>query len=164
MSKNPNIYETDNPLIFSVPHDDIRSGDTTRVLTPLQGFLENRNAVVGGRGRITLLFEGYDDDPRDVYDIPEIRRYAKALDEAFPYWFYFANLQGDTLKVLALCVCRIVKVSGFSTPQPDDLKQFLFSHIIALNQLCERFQLSDSVKQQVTNEALAYIVPGRSSA
>jgi hypothetical protein len=151
----------DNLLIFGVPYDDVQSGDITTVLSPLQDFLKSRNAVIGGRGRVSLMFEGYDDDPRDVYDIPEIRRYAKALDEKFPYWFYFVSLHvQSTLQVLALCLCRVVKVSGFSTPQPDDLKQFLFSHIVALNQLCERFQLDDTVKHQVTDEALAHLVPG----
>ncbi len=27
-----NIYETDNPLILGVPHDDIQSGDVTTAL------------------------------------------------------------------------------------------------------------------------------------
>ena len=159
-----NIYETDNPLFLRVPYGDVQSGDVTTVLSLLQGFLANRNAVVKGRRRVTLLFEGYDNDPRDVYDTPEIRRYAKTLDAKFPYWFYFVSLHCDTLKVLTLCLCGVVKVRGFSTPQPDDLKQFLLSHFDALNQLCERFQLGDAVKHQVTDEILAYIVPERSSS
>lgn len=156
------IYDNNTMVVFGVPYDEIQSGDVRTVLTPLQGFLQNRNAVVNGRGRVSLMFEGYDDDPRDVYDIPEIRRYAKLLDEEFPYWFYFVSLDhpgASTLQVLALCLCRVVKASGFSTPHPDDLKQFLLSHIVALNQLCERFQLDDAIKHQVTDEALAHLVP-----
>jgi len=75
-----NIYEGDSPVIFGVPYEDILSGDVTEVLTALQGFLQSHNSVLSGRGRITLLFEGYDDDPRDVYDIPEIRSYTRTLD------------------------------------------------------------------------------------
>ncbi len=160
-----NIYETDNPVFFGVPYDDIQSGDLSTVLDMLQGFLQSQDAVVNGRGRVSLFFEGYDDDPRDVYDIPEIRRYAKALDEAFPYWFYFVILDqpgGSTLQVLALCLCRVVKVSGGSKPDTDDYKKFLFSHIAALNELCDRFQLGNEVKLQVTDEVLAHLVPGES--
>lgn len=157
------VYETRNPVVFGVPYEDIQTGDVATVLSALQGFLENRETVINGRGRVTLLFEGYDDDLRDVFDIPEIRRYAKALDEQFPYWFYFACLDcGSTLQVLSLCLCQVVKVPGGSTPHPDDLKQFLISHIVALNQLCEKFALGDAVKNQVTTEALAHLVPSSS--
>jgi hypothetical protein len=154
------IYDTDNPLIFEVSYEDIESGDITTVLTALRGFLESRNTVVGGKRRVTVLFEGYDDDPRDVYDIPEIRRYAKALDDAFPYWFYFASLHdGSTLQVFALCLCRVIKAGGGSKPHTDDYKTFLFLHIAALNELCERFKLGDTVKLQVTDEVLAHLAP-----
>jgi hypothetical protein len=161
-----NIYETDNPVFVGVPYDEIQSGDVSTVLKILQGFLQNRSAVVNGRARVSLFFEGYDDDPREVFDIPEIRRYAKALDEAFPYLFYFATLGqhgGNTLKVLALCLCRVVKVSDGSKPETNDYAQFLFSHITALNELCDRFQLGDAIKLQVTNEAVAHLVPDRNS-
>jgi hypothetical protein len=108
---------------------------------------------------VVLFFEGYDDDPRNDYDIPEIRRYAQALDKAFPYWFYFADPQQITLKVLCLCLCRVVKVPGGSAPHKDDFKQFLYSHFAALNHLCDEFQLDDEINVQVTNEALAQLVP-----
>ncbi|MHB8523142.1 MAG: chlororespiratory reduction 6 domain-containing protein [Limisphaerales bacterium] len=153
------IYAADTKAIFEVPYEDILSGNTDTVLSALRGFLTNRERVVRGRNKITLLFAGYDDDPRDVYNIPEIRRYAKALDEQFPYWFYFADLDQGTLKVLALCLCRIVKVPGGSTSNGEDLKTFLLSHIVALNQLCATFALPEGVKNQATDEALAVLVP-----
>jgi hypothetical protein len=157
----PDIYAADTKVIFEVPHDDILSGSTSTVLSALQGFLASRERMLGGRGRITLFFAGYDDDPRDVYDIPEIRRYAKALDDQFPYWFYFADPHCSTLKVLTLCLCRVVKVAGGSTPDPEDFKHFLVSHIVALNQLCDTFALSNDIKLQLTDEALALLVPQR---
>jgi hypothetical protein len=159
------FYNTDTLAIFGVPYEDIQTGDVTTVLSALQGFLQNRETVINGRGRVTLFFEGYDDDPRDVYDIPEIRRYAKTLDEQFPYWFYFLCLGGgSTLQVLSLCLCRVVKVPGGSKPHPDDFKNFLVSHIISLNQLCEKFSLGDAIKRQVTDEVCAHLVPQRGSS
>jgi hypothetical protein len=155
----PDIYKTDNPMLFEIAYDDIQSGDITSVLSALNGFLTTRERAVAGRGRVTLMFAGYDDDPRDVYDVPEIRRYARALDDQFPYWFYFADPQNSTLKVLALCLCRIVKVPGGSTLHRDDYKQFIFSHLAALNQFCDTFALGDDVNRQATDNALASLAP-----
>jgi serine/threonine protein kinase len=156
----PSIYASDNPLFFGVPYEDICSGDIKTVLEALNGFLECREYVLAGRGRVTLAFEGYDDDPRDVYDIPEVRRYVVALDKAFPYLFYFVDLNLDTIKVLALCLCRVVKIENGSRPHPDDFRRFLFDHVTALNQLTENFALEDGIKEEVTNEVLEHLVPG----
>jgi hypothetical protein len=153
------IYNTTNPIFFGIPHDDVQACDTTTVLTALNSFLETQERVAWGRGRITLIFEGFDDDPRDVWNIPEIRRYIEKLDEQFPYWFYFADLDAHTLKVLALCLCRVVKVGNGSTPDPEDLKHFLASHVIALNILCDRFDLGDEIKEEITKQVCEHLVP-----
>lgn len=153
------IYEIDNPVTFSVSHDDILNCDISTVVNALNGFLKTRERVISGRARITLSVEGYDDDPRDLYDTPEVRRYLTALDADFPYWFYFADPQFPTLRVLALCLCRVVKVPGGSTPDQEDLKRFLFEHIAALNQLCDRFSLGEDIKLAATNASLEQLLP-----
>lgn len=157
------VYNNSNPFIFGIPYDDIQSCDITTVLTALNSFLESRERVVFGRGRFTLLVEGYDDDPRDVWDIGEVRQYFKELDAKFPYWFYFVDLNHQTLGVLGLCLCRVLKVNGGSTPNPDDLKQFLVSHVLALNELCTRFGLPDEVRNEITRDAFAILVPSSKS-
>ena len=154
-----NIYEADNPVVFSISHGDVISCDISTVANALNGFLQSRERVISGRGRVTLSVEGYDDDPRDLYDTPEVRRYLAALDAAFPYWFYFTDPHFDTLKLLTLCLCRVVKVPGGSTPDTEDLKRFMFDHIAALNQLCDRFSLGNDIKLAATNESLQQLVP-----
>ena len=56
---------------------------------------------------IQLSFSGYDTDTRELWDIPEVRRFVQSLDQDFPFWFYVADLQSDFLKVLAFCLCRV---------------------------------------------------------
>ena len=73
-----------HPVIFGIPYEDIQTGDTATVLGALNLFLETRERVLWGQGRITIVFEGYDDDSREVWCIPEIRRYTRKLDEQFP--------------------------------------------------------------------------------
>lgn len=154
------IYVSDNPLVLGIPYEDVCSGDIKTVFEALNRFLDSREYVIAGRGRVTLAFEGYDDDPRDLYDISEVRRYVSTLDEAFPYLFYFGDLNGDTVKLLALCLCRVVKVGNGSKPHPDDFQRFLFAHVAALNQLADTFALEGGIKEEVTKEVVEYLVPG----
>ena len=52
---------------------------------------------------MVLCVEGWDDDPREIHSIPEVRRFYAAFHEAWPYWLYFCNLDRDTLKTMVLC-------------------------------------------------------------
>jgi hypothetical protein len=152
------VYDGDGPVILGIPHEDVLACDVTTVVTVLNGFLESRARVIRGHGRVTLIVEGYDDDPRDLYDTPEVRRYLAALDSAFPFWFYFADPHADTLKLLALCLCRVVKMPSGSTPDKEDLKRFMVQHTLALNHLCDRFLLGDEVKNAAAKNALRQLV------
>ena len=37
------------------------------------------------------MFHGYDDDPREIEAIPEVREWFSKLFAAWPYWFFFVN-------------------------------------------------------------------------
>jgi hypothetical protein len=146
---------------FDVSYEDIINCDIRTVSEALNWLLESRQSVLAGRGKIALSFSGYDDDARDVWDIPEIRRYVAALDATFPYWFYFLDLRMSTLGVLGLCLCRVMKVGAAVTPNMEDLRDFVNEHLAALYRLCEMFELGEATKTSITNEILEYLVPSR---
>ena len=54
-------------------------------------------------GTLMFVIEGYDDDPREIHSIPEIRRFYMAFHEAWPYWLYFCNLETEALRMMVLC-------------------------------------------------------------
>ena len=49
------------------------------------------------------MVDGFNDDPREIHSIPEIRRFYAAFREAWPYWLYFCNLDSDELRAMVLC-------------------------------------------------------------
>src|ERR1035438_6122797 len=79
--------------------------------------------------------EGWDDDPREIPAIPEIRRFYAAFHEAWPYWLYFCNLEVDTLRGMMMCclpAINLMQVEGqvqvAVTCDPIDLLKFLHLH------------------------------------
>lgn len=53
----------------------------------------------------TMLFAitGYDDDPRELSSIPEVRRFYTAFHQAWPYWIYFCDLGENRLRLMVFC-------------------------------------------------------------
>ncbi|WP_145052503.1 hypothetical protein [Paenibacillus xylanexedens] len=67
------------------------------------------------RGKISLGFNGYDDDPREVYQIPEIRSWTKRLVTNVPHIFYLLNPDAYGMKTVLLCTSNVVGRVGDTT-------------------------------------------------
>ena len=56
-------------------------------------------------GKCQFFISGYDDDPRDLSQIPEARKYLQTLHSHWPYWFFFAPSNPEaSLHLLWACL------------------------------------------------------------
>src|SRR2546422_2250281 len=92
--------------------------------------------------------EGWDDDPREIHLIPEIRRFYSAFHDAWPYWLYFCNLDVDSLKPLVSCCLpslEEMKVDGAAqvaiTYDRVELLDFLKRDFVSMNEMCRRAEI-----------------------
>jgi len=93
---------------------------------------------------MVFCVEGYDDDPREIHTIPEVRRFYAAFHEAWPYWLYFGNLDQDELRTMVLCCLKSIialKVDGQPNVaveyDPVELLHFLRDDFAPMNAICE---------------------------
>ena len=93
-----------------VERTDVEAVDVSRTTARLSRLLASRDIIERFQGRVDLAFHGYSNDPRELYEIPEVRRFCAELDGAFPFWFYFLSAEGVTLQVIACCLCSVIKV------------------------------------------------------
>jgi hypothetical protein len=99
-----------------------------------------------------LMFgiEGWDDDPREIHMVPEIRRFYSALHDAWPYWLFFCNLDVGTLRAMTMCCLSSVntmQVDGRTqvavTYDPLDLLKLFKRDFMPMNLMCDRAQMSE---------------------
>jgi hypothetical protein len=151
-----------NPLIVTVQRKDVVGRRTTEALTTLRGWVETSKRPQELRGRLQLAFDGYDGDQRELWAIPEVRDFVRLLDEEFPFWFYFADLQSDVLKVLAFCLCRVSSPRpGATAIHPEDFAAFLEQHFGAMNQLLEHWQVNEVENERVSQQVIEYFETAR---
>ena len=113
-----------------VDRADVEALDVSGTAETLSCLLADRDAVERYRGSVDLAFFGYTNDPRELCDIPEVRRFCAELDDAFPYWFYFLSTDRETLGVIASCLCSVTPVRpGVISFGPDLLDPALFMNI-----------------------------------
>lgn len=113
----------------------------------------------------TMDFEiyGYESDPRELYQIPEVRRFYAGLDHAWPYWAYFCNLKSETFMVMLLCCLQssegvpiVDHGRAGVTYDPNELIKWLQRRFGHMNILCERAGMSEKLIMRRTNQLFQY--------
>lgn len=103
--------------------------------------------------KLNLIIHGFDEDSREVYEIPEIRRYIQFLDRSFPYLFYYLNVdlpdRYSAHKILAACICEIEEVEQVENVKNvyfnvESIKNFIFNHFEYMNRLMKKEEYTDT--------------------
>ena len=58
-----------------------------------------------------FLIYGYDYDPRELYQIPEVVIFIKDLNSKLPFWLYFINTSDKRFfSWMIACLCRVISL------------------------------------------------------
>ena len=153
------IKESGLSILF-IDRDFIESGDVSPFEELRNRLTQNDEIVKKARGKITFLLEGYNDDPREIYEIPEVRIWTHKILPIFKYWAYFMNMDEPLnryagIRFLHFCYVdfeikkrdqQAEKVHiEFNIAQTGELANLLFGW---LNELTDQFQLTDKINRE----------------
>jgi hypothetical protein len=71
-----------------------------RILHPDEADVET---LKRRHSKITIFIDGYNDDPRELFEIPEVRHYFQRVHAMWPYGLFFFSRETKTLQLLTLC-------------------------------------------------------------
>ncbi len=91
------------PVVLMISRREVEAGDLDSVLSRLKVFRATREDAWRYRGQMTLVVDGYNNDPRELVDIPVVRTLLRRLEAAWPFWAYFFNQVDDSIKLLLSC-------------------------------------------------------------
>jgi hypothetical protein len=142
-----------------VPRRDVERGATQMTLSALSVLLTDGETARQFQNRVVLSFQGYDDDPRGLFQIETVCEFLRKLNKEWYAWFFFMtkDLELSPIAVIALCCCpryTVLSSSGLFIPQFDDLKKFLWFQFGALRAHCQIYGLS---KEQTEAEVEAVV-------
>lgn len=127
-------------VVLMVSRRQIEDRDIASVLASLKPFLATREDAWLYRGQMTLVVDGYNEDPRELVDIAEVRSLLQALGQQWPYWAFFFNQVDDSIKLLGSCVCG-ARFPGRGAVEIDGNKvaNFLRHGFDGMNTVFEKF-------------------------
>lgn len=133
---------------------EVEAGDISDTLTVLQSLLDDRQNVLRQQNEIRVFVDGYDDDPRELWDIAEVRAFYRKLDEKFPYWFWFCDKKDVSLKVISDCLYQQsgkAEEGKQAVALIDDaeLCDFMRRHYRAVDELCEDYNIPEAERLKI---------------
>ncbi len=104
---NNKIFKNIDILVHSVGFQQIINRDISSVSENLRIL---RSDIKNSCGKLIILFDGYDYDEREVYEIPEIREYVKKLFSSNEDLFYYLSAIENNSNMLLACLSDFEKI------------------------------------------------------
>ena len=87
-----------DPVVLMISRQSVEDCDVDRVMKhSVRLLMAAREDVILYRQQVSIVFEGWDEDPRELVDVPEVRSFVKAMTKRWPEWAYFSTKPTPTL-------------------------------------------------------------------
>ena len=154
---SPDISQQSDYIVLQISQDAIQNCDTSEYVTLLHGATDSLQSFESAFQRYVFLISGYDNDQRELYQIPEVVSFIKDLNSKLPFWLYFVNT-GDKrfFSWMIACLCRAMSLdqddetiyADFDTDAYNDLIEYQFSNIL---KLMTGLGMGESIQEKVLN-------------
>jgi hypothetical protein len=123
--------------------------------TLINEFIEERWDI--GYNTLNISFLGYDNDSREIFEIPEIQKWVKysMLEEKIPWFFFLSkDTSSSSIKALALCYCAEPVMGENGTikfqPMQNKIQEFCVINFSNMNDFMKEYEFNDSLKTEAS--------------
>ncbi len=99
--KNVKQVKENDIFFYAVSKQEIINNDFNRIRKSLETL---KKAGKDAKGKLFLTFDGYDNDKREIYMIPEIRSFVKNIWKEYKFLFYFLTLFDNNRAIIFACL------------------------------------------------------------
>ena len=154
-SSPPDNSQQSDYTVLQISQEAIQNCDTSEYVTLLHGITGSLQSFEAAFQRYVFLISGYDDDPRELYQIPEVVSFIKDLYSKLPFWLYFVNTSDKRFfSWMIACLCQAMSLdqdeetiyADFNADAYNDLIEYQFSNIV---KLMSGLGMGESIQEKV---------------
>lgn len=147
------------PIVLPIQRAWIEQGNVDHVVDLLSPLHKSPERIVQMAGSLNVFFPGYENDPREIWTIPEIRVWFAALTEKFPWWLVFLDRTTDAFP---LALSLLIKGQEVRAPEHDgpgwdmdgrDVERVLKMLFSQMKSLFEQNRIAPKERQRISAEA-----------
>lgn len=156
--------------VIAIPKSEIVSQSFSFVNEFMERLSANKKFLIESRSSLDIFFPEYDDDPCEIFQIPEIMMWLqKSIDIGIP-WFYFLNTKGKNtgLHLLVHSYCSPVTITSSPVEimknrrgylvnySGSDLGHFLEKNFINMNCFMEKHNIGLEINKEISSGITEY--------
>jgi hypothetical protein len=148
--------------VLTIDRSSVEQGDVSECAARLKSLTATRDRVLANNGSVSVLVTGYESDPRQLFEIEEVRRYLKRLDDHQPQWFHLCSRTDATLKLIFMCTSRVNAMPSIApgatahTFDREHLRSFLMRHYHAMRGLHDEFGVPQITSENISGLVISY--------
>ena len=140
---------------MQISQEAIHNCDTSGYVTLLHGATGSLQSFEAAFQKYVLLISGYDEDQRELYQIPEVVSFIKDLNSKLPFWLYFVNTSDKKFfSCMIACLCQAMSLdqdeetvyADFNADAYNDLIEYQFRNIV---KLMSGLEMGESIQEKV---------------
>ncbi len=149
--------------VLTISRREVEGGLVGDVVDRLMRFTDSTEVVEHYEDRLTVAFTGYDDDPREIYEIAACVKFFRTLNSQWSYWYHFIEKNGPTMGVILrlLLDCRVQRrdgvMVGMEILDAKQLKTVMLDLFVAMNGLYEMHDFSEARIESMSARVMASI-------
>ena len=156
------LQEQTRGTILALTRDIVEAGDVHLAADALRALVRNREMALAHRMRVGIMVNGYDDDPRELWEVYEVREYIKKLFLECPFIMLIAHPELSLLKLFF--ACWIFEPGNQSeremkTRQYDFITRCFAGNNLVTYQLC----INRGIQMQIEKTSLQTLFPNFSN-
>lgn len=145
----------------AIQKTDVLMEDFSNIQRLIHYCASTMKKLIEARNTWEVFFDEYDDDPREIPEIPEVVNWVEQSVEAGIPWFYFMRGTPDSLGLrvfMTICGAELdPETPGRYVFDRDRLLYFIKKNLTNLEDFSEKYNIPDEVSCAATDEILAYI-------
>jgi hypothetical protein len=157
-SSPPDMGQQSDYIVLQISQEAIQNCDTSEYVTLLHGATGSLQSFEVAFQKYVFLISGYDEDSRELYQIPEVVSFIKDLNSKLPFWLYFINTSDKKFfSWMIACLCQAMSLdqdeetvyADFNADAYNDLIEYQFRNIV---KLMTGLGMGESIQEKVLKE------------
>lgn len=152
------MYDT---AMVAIQKLDVLMEDYRYIQGLIDDFASDMKKLIEARNTWEVFFAEYDDDPREIFEIPEIVNWIEQSVEAGIPWFYFMKASSDSLGLSTFMIAYSgdadLEVPGRYFLDKDKTLLFIEKNLKNLELFSEKYAIPDEISRAATDTVMEYI-------
>lgn len=162
---NEIIKKGNNRILFRIPKEEIIGNKFDFITDALERIQNTPELILHLKSRVDISFDNYEDDPRELFEILEVKEWIVELfkkSNCFPYLFAMDRASGF-MKLAFFAHIPIIKKSivdgRFKLEYETEVASKFIDNLFAkLNEYCQENGLSYETNVEMTDKIIAYFI------